>query len=173
MAILKKLEFMKLNACRFIGKSVYATPGSSEIGGLWGDCEKIFMAIDHLKEYATDEIHNAALITWDKYEEQNKLMGYTIGKFMKMDTPVPEGLDFIDLPDTFVAKGWIEGEFDDVISNAEALTKEAAKKQNEYTLTSWEFMAEVYTKEPTPEDGENYVLGYYIACKEKHHVASK
>ena len=167
MAILEKIEFAKLDSCRFIGKSVYAPPGSGELyGALWTNSEEVFEAIGKLKEYATDEIHNVALLSWDKYTEQDKLMGYTVGRFMKAGTPVPEGLDFIDLPETFIAKGWVKGEFDDMIKNAEPLTSQAVENQDKYELT-WKFMAEVYTEETIPEDGVSSVLGYYITCKEK------
>ena len=166
MATLEKIEFAKLDSCRFIGKSVYAPPFSEEIGASWANSEAVFEAIDKLKEYATDEKHNVALLTWDRYTEQDKLMGYTVGRFMKADTPVPEGLDFIDLPETFIAKGWVKGEFEDMIGSAAPLTSEAAEKQDKYELT-WKFMAEVYTEETIPEDGVSSVMGYYIACNEK------
>ena len=166
MAILEKIEFAKLDSCRFIGKSIYVPPFSEDIGALWASSETVFEAIDKLKEYATDEIHNVALLTWDKYTEQDKLMGYTVGRFMKAGTPVPEGLDFIDLSETFIAKGWVKGEFEDMIQTAEPLTSKAAEKHDNYKLT-WRFMAEVYTKETIPEDGISSVLGYYIACEEK------
>jgi len=166
MAELKKLEFAKLGPCRFVGKSVYAPPGSGEIfGAMWCDSGPVFEAIGKLSEYATNEAHNIALLTWDRYTKENPMMGYTIGKFMKAGTPVPEGLDFIDLPETFVAKGWVKGEFDDMISSAEALTAKAVEKQDKYTLT-WAFMAEVYTDETIPEEGVSSAMGYYITCKE-------
>ena len=167
MAILEKIEFAKLGPCRFIGKSVYAPPGSGELyGALWANSETVFESIDKLNEYATDEVHNVALLSWDKYTEQDKLMGYTVGRFMKADTPVPEGMDFIDLPETVIAKGWVKGEFEDMINSAEPLTSKAVEQQDKYELT-WKFMAEVYTKETIPEEGVSSVLGYYIACKEK------
>jgi len=165
MATLEKIEFGKLGPCRFIGKSVYCSPGPNELlGALWANSEAVFEAIDKLKEYASNEVHNAALLTWDRYEKE-KLMRYTVGRFMKADTPVPEGLDFIDLSDGFVAKGWIKGEFNDMIENANSLTEEAAKSHGKYALT-WTFMAEIYTNNTIPEDGVNSTMGYYISCKE-------
>ena len=170
MAILEKIEFEKIGPCRFIGKSIYARAGSEYsghlFGALWAMSGGIFEAIDGLKEYATAEMENAALLTWDKYDDQKQLMGYTVGRFMKADTPVPEGLDFIDIPDISVAKGWVKGEFDDMIQNAEGLTSEAIEQQDKYVPT-WLFMAEIYTKDTVLEAGVNSVLGYYIACKEK------
>ena len=163
MAALEKIEFAKLGPCRFVGKSVYCQPFSAEpIGALWAGSEAVFEAIDRLNEYATDEVHNAALITGNG---QDNLMRYTIGRFMKTDTPVPEGLDSVDLSETFVAKGWIKGEFNDMVQSADSLTATAAKQQDKYSLT-WTFMAEIYTDETIPEDGVSSVLGYYIACKE-------
>jgi hypothetical protein len=62
----------------------------------------VFKAIDGLKEYATEDIHDAALVTWDKYDEKNRLMGYTVGRFMKVDTPVPDNMDYIDIPEGYI-----------------------------------------------------------------------
>jgi len=84
MAVLDKIEFEKFGPYRFIGKSVYARAGANYsgyiFGALWGNSEWIFKTLDSLKDYATEEIHNVALLTGDKYEEQKKLMGYTVGR---------------------------------------------------------------------------------------------
>ena len=108
MAVLDKIEFEKFGPYRFIGKSVYARAGANYsghiFGALWGNSEWIFKTLDSLKDYTTGEIHNVALLTGDKYDEQKKLMGYTVGRFMKPDTPVPDGMDFFDIPAMFVLK---------------------------------------------------------------------
>ena len=86
MATLEKIEFAKLDSCRFIGKSVYAPPGSGELyGALWANSETVFEAIDKLHEYATDEVHNVALLSWDRYTEEtipedgvSSVLGYYI-----------------------------------------------------------------------------------------------
>jgi hypothetical protein len=170
MAILEKIEFEQFGPYRFIGKSVYARAGaeySGQIfGGLWGISSGIFGIINSLAEYASGEIHNTALLTMDKYDEEKKLLGYTIGRFMKPDTPVPDGLDYFDISPVVAAKGWLRGEFNDLIGNAERLTSEAISQQAKYT-PSWKFMAEVYTKDTVPKAGVSSVLGYYMACKEK------
>ena len=170
MAVLEKIEFEKFGPFRFIGKSVYARAGANYsgqiFGGLWSNSAWIFEALDNLSDYATDEIHNVALITGDKYDEQKKLLGYTVGRFMKPDTPVPDGMDFFDIPVMFVAKGWLSGKFDDMITSAEGLTADAINQQEKYVGT-WEVTAEVYTKDTVPDDNVSSVLGYYIGCKEK------
>jgi len=165
MAILEKFEFAKLDACRFVGKRVYAPPGSGVIfGKLWGESGEVFETIKALDNFSTDETNDIALLTFDTYE-QDKLMGYTVGRFMKADCPVPDGLDFIDISSTVVAKGWVRGEFNDMINTAESLISESIKKEPKYTIT-WAFAAEVYSCETNPNDGVESVMGYYIACKE-------
>ncbi len=169
MATLEKLDFTPFGPYRFIGKSVYARAGaaySGEIfGGVWAQYGRtVFEALDRLDGYATAETGSAALLTGDKYDEEKKLLGYTIGRFMKADTPVPEGLDFFDIPELYVAKGLVSGEFDDMIASAEKLTMDAIAQQTAYTAT-WAVAAEIYTKDTIPEPGVCSVLGYYIGCK--------
>jgi len=114
MATLDKFEVVKFGPYRFIGKSVYARSWgmcasfdqTNILGGLCRNCKCIFDALEDLSEYATDEIHKAAMLTWDKYDEKNQLLGHTVGRFMKTDTPVPDWLDYIDIPEVYVAKAW-------------------------------------------------------------------
>ncbi|MCL2547469.1 MAG: MerR family transcriptional regulator [Oscillospiraceae bacterium] len=155
---LEKLEIVKRNPCRFIGKSVYARAGKSGhiFSETWGMGEWIFSTLDGLNEYATDDNHNAALMVWDKYDEKNELLGYTVGRFMKTNTPVPADMDYIDLPETYIAKGWVRG------NNAKDVVENEVKQQGEYEPQSWIWSAEV---DPTPyEDG---LCGFYIACRKK------
>ena len=103
MAILEKLEFEQFGPYRFIGKSVYARIGSESsgeiFGNLWNMKKCIFEKIDRLADFATAEVNDVALLTGDKYDDEKQLLGYTIGRFMKPDTPVPDKLDFFDIPD--------------------------------------------------------------------------
>lgn len=136
MAILEKLEFEQFGPYRFIGKSVYARIGSESsgeiFGNLWNMKKCIFEKIDRLADFATAEVNDVALLTGDKYDDEKQLLGYTIGRFMKPDTPVPDKLDFFDIPDMYVAKGWISGKFDDIIMNADRLISEALEQQNKH-----------------------------------------
>jgi len=116
MAKLEKFEIVKFGPYRFMGKSVYARCGQSPyiFGGLWGNDEWIFKKLNGMKEYATEENDDVGFLTYDKYDEQKKLLGYTVGKFMKPDTPLPAELagtehemDYFDIPAMYVAKGFV------------------------------------------------------------------
>ena len=169
MAILEKLEFEQFGPYRFIGKSVYARIGSESsgeiFGNLWNMKKCIFEKIDRLADFATAEVNDVALLTGDKYDDEKQLLGYTIGRFMKPDNPVPDKLDFFDIPDMYVAKGWISGKFDDIIMNADRLISEALEQQNKH-IERYSFCAEVYTKDTFPENNSIPVLEYYIGYKE-------
>ena len=167
MATLEKIEFEEFGPYRFIGRSVYARPWSGDIfGGLWCNSGHVFEALEKLSEYATIE-DNVALLTWDKYSEQKPMMGYTIGRFMKPDTPVPQGLDYFDIPKIVVAKSYLKGEFMDMIANQCTLTHNAIKEQTKHSLADSKdyFEAEVYTKDTVCEDGVVSSMKYYVSCK--------
>jgi hypothetical protein len=173
MATLEKIEFEKFGPYRFIGKSVYARSGAGNsgyiFGGLWCNFDWVGKELDKLNEFTTNETDLIALLTWDLYEEQKQLLGYTVGKFMKAGSPVPNGLDYFDIPEMVVAKALVKGEFNDMIANLCPLTSEGIKKQDKY-VENWEgfhFSAEVYLKETVPEDGAVSVMGHYRVCKEK------
>ena len=182
--ILDKFEIVKLEPCRFIGKSAYAREhgkGSNELFKYFRENNKwVFDELDALKEYAADETYNMALKTWDFYmiEEHdhtahgltfmpNAMVGYHIGRFMKFDCPVPEGMDSIEIPETHIAKGWAQSEPHDSIFYLpklgevyEAMQQRAA--QQGYELTSWILMADVF---PEPyENGISY-FGQYSSCR--------
>ena len=166
---LVSLEIVPFGPYRFIGKSVYYAQAGGPVvpyGWLWENSKWIFEALDGLKEYATGETHNIALMTWDKYDEKKKLMGYTVGRFMRADTPVPAGLDFFDIPAMTVAKGWVRGTFGDMLDNASQLTKDAIAQQGKYVGTSWEWVTETYTKETVTDDNVVSTMGCYMGCKE-------
>ena len=174
---LDKFEITQFGPYRFIGKSVYARAGgfcvttkqSDIFGGLWKNSAWIFEALDNLKEYATDEVHNAALLTWEKFDEKSKLLGYTVGRFMKADTPVPEGMDYFDIPATFVGKGWVKAEPTDNTSflKTDELTEKAITQQN-YNATSWKWSAEVYpAKKSAPDENGGLRYGTYINCEKQ------
>lgn len=167
MAELVKFEITEFGPFLFIGKTVYAAPFSGEIfGELWNNSKEIFDALDCLAEYQTEETSNIGYMNWSA--EKNQL-GYTVGRFMRPDTPVPEGFDSIDIPKQFVARSLVSGEFDDMVLKAPELTEAAIKGQDEYEI-AWDesFVgAEVYLKENIPVAGVNSVLAYYIPCKKR------
>lgn len=167
MAELEKFEIAEFGPFSFIGKTVYAPPGSGEVfGNLWANSEEIFNALNSLAEYATEECSDVAYIHWSG---EKQLLGYTVGRFMKAGTPVPEGFDSVDIPEQFVAKSLVSGEFDDMVMQAPGITEAAIKGQNEYEI-AWNdafIGAEVYPEENIPESGVNSVFAYYIPCKKR------
>ena len=111
-------QIVKVGPCRFIGKSIYARAFgySHEIfSNFWETktCKWVFEELDKLPEYAGDHKHDAAFMTWESYNGgeregnggtthgPNQFMGYTVGRFMKAGTPVPENMDYIDIPENY------------------------------------------------------------------------
>jgi hypothetical protein len=169
MAVLEKFEVVKCGPYRFIGKAVYVRNdwgrAESHTGGIvqsvWKAKEWVFGTLDKMTEFTTDEPYGGGLYIWDKYEEKNKLIGYMIGKFMKTDTPVPDGMDYFDIPEGYIAKGWggyVEGE-----------VKEELKKSELYKDASWFWGGEVFNDFESLGNGENVdgTAGYFIACNLK------
>lgn len=173
MAKLEKFEIVKSGPYRFIGKSVYVrndweNPRSATgeiVQGVWRAKEWVFQTLDAMTEYITDMPYGGGLYIWDKYEERSKLTGYIIGKFMKAGTPVPDGLDYFDIPEGYIAKGWggyVEGEVKAMLRNAE-----------EYADASWLWGGEVFNDYTSLGNGVNVdgLSGYFIACKLKERKA--
>ena len=74
--IFNKFDIARHESYRFIGKSIYI--GNKDSFGcfdslrdyLWEHSNGIFTAIESLKEHATAEIHNAALVSWDRCDSK-------------------------------------------------------------------------------------------------------
>ena len=169
---------------RFIGKSIYTRAWQDTSIAIerasWHLCDWVFEALDNLKEYATDQKHNHALFSWDKFCDKSQLMGYTIGRFMKPDTPVPEGMDYIDIEGTTVACGWASGDFEDVnrLDQVYNIFYEKsgpptfdALKQAGYDEKCFPWTAQVfpvgYPKNPKPCDDGKYYVGNFVPCVKK------
>jgi len=84
-------------------------------------------------------------------------LGFTTGRFMKADFPVPKGFDYFDIAEGYIAKGlfdhWEDG-------SHEAKVREGIEKQSEYNECSWRF-----TGEFDYGDYKNY--GFFISCYKK------
>ena len=183
-------EIVKAGPYRFIGKAIYAR-GFGKSGEIFGNfwnteqCRKVFEELDNMPEYASDEKHNAALLTWELYhgEERkgnddmvhgpNCFIGYTVGRFMKSGAPVPENMDYIDIPETYIAQSWYKIPKADITRgeyekeewgewNAEGNLIKSLEQQGMYESMHWKFMAEVY---PDRDENDGVSFGYYIACK--------
>lgn len=163
---MEKFEIVKYGPYRFIGKAVYVrndwgNPHSATgeiLQGVWKAKRWIFETLDKMTDYATGEPYGAGIYMWDKYEEKNKLTGYIVGKFMKADAPVPDGMDYFDMPEGYVAKGWggyVEGEMKDML-----------RKSEEYADASWFWGGEVFTDFASLGNGTDVdgTAGYFISC---------
>jgi len=180
MSKLKRLEVVKFGPFRFIGKSVYASNarGKDELCDYMLKQNWVFEELDKLHEYTTDETHNIGLLHWEAYgyHEDNpkvdnlfygptELFGYTVGRFFKPDTPVPEDMNYIDISEMYVAKAWLKANPGDTHGDIDfGLVKDTVNKTTEYNHNFSLFTAEIYCVHD--EDGE-LVNGYYIACQPK------
>ena len=174
MTKLDSIEIVPFGPYRFIGRSVYASPFHREAGGIyramWENSDWIFEELDKLQEYASDDTRHHAFQTWEKYDEKTKLMGYTVGRFMKPGTPVPEGMDYFDVEATAVAKGFIKSKNWEDGFHSDKLTRVALDQQN-YNQTSWKWYTEAYPagypKKHVPDENGDFLFGTYISCEKK------
>jgi len=74
---------------------------------------------------------------------------------MKANTPVPDDMDYFDIPEGYIAKGW-GGYFEDEI-------KAKLNESDEYSNASWLWSAEAFRDFETLGNGK-YAEGYFICC---------
>ncbi|MCL1786672.1 MAG: MerR family transcriptional regulator [Defluviitaleaceae bacterium] len=158
---MESFEIIKHEAYKFIGKSVYFRAGTP-CGDAWfhdflfEHSDWMWAKLDEMNAYASDITTKAALLTWDKYCEKTELLGFTYGKFMKADAPVPAGMDYFDIAEGYMGVGvfdnWDEGDH-------EYMVNEAIEKTGEYTPASWRFMGELLYGEGK--------YGYFVSCERK------
>jgi len=151
---------------KFIGKSVYVRIGATSneiINAVW-KLDWIFENLDGMDEYATEDIHDAAFVTYEKFDDKNELMGYTVGRFMKADTPVPDGMDYYDVTEGYIAKAFICGGNDEI---AMRMLKEKIEQQ--YVEKSWIWSADIFPNRlaESKKDISERVIGCYILCEKK------
>lgn len=174
---MEKFEIVKCEPFRFIGVSTYLrNKGSHGMHNniwsyLWSKSDEVFNTLDKMNEYKTDEIHDCVLYHWEKYCDKTELYGYTIGRLMKADTPVPPDMDYIDISCDYIAKVFkkrkhdyderIKGE--DMLIKLEGLIDVELKRHWEKEnvkggLGGLFLTAEVYPK--SDENGDTYVGCY-------------
>jgi len=172
MSSFEKFEVVKSEPYRFVGKAVYlGNKGRSSdyFDGIWKQSDWVFRELDEMKKYATDEVHNAVIFTWEKYDDKNELFGYYVGRFMKADAPVSHDMDYFDIPEGYIGKAWRSGKLGDKFGNmlvyGEGECKNEIGRTGLYNEKGWVWMAEIYTKQD--ENGESFV-GVYIPCDLKN-----
>jgi len=163
----ENFEIVKFGPYRFIGKSVYAGNKGwwpvEILDARWTKKDQIFKIIDDIKEYASDDVTNAALATWDKYDDKDQLVRYTVGRFMKAGAPVPDEMDYYDIPELHIAKGWVKELPDGKVHmhNSNDFIGDEVDRTGEYKSASWMFWAEL---EPVKDENGVTVFGCYLAC---------
>ena len=167
---------------RFIGKSVYCRAWQDNTiaiqRGTWKYCDWVFETLDNMKEYASDVVYNCSLWTFEKFDNEKQLMGYTIGRFMKANTPVPEGMDYFEIEATAVAKGLTEGKIED-FNSFDRINKgfpsgkptfDAIEERTNYEEASSKWSATVcpvgFLKNPLPDINGKYYAGPFVPVKQ-------
>ena len=166
----EKFEVVKFGPYRFVGKSVYlGNKRGTEVffDFMWKQSDWVFKELDKMKEYASDETHNAALIPWDKhYDDKSELFGYYIGRFMKAGAPMTKeaDLDYFDISEGYVAKAWRKekaGKRYGIYAYNDNGIHDAMKRAG-FNQQGWNWSAEIILK--TDSKDENLV-GAYIPCE--------
>ena len=169
---------------RFIGKTIYTRAWQETSIAIerasWHLCDWVFITLDNMAEYTSDQKYNYALFTWERHDDKNQLMGYTIGRFMKPDTPVPDGMEYYDIDATSVAQGWASGNIEDIkrldqvhndlYSKTGGPTFDALAQAG-YDEKCGQWSAQVfpvgYPKNPQPCDDGKYYVGNFVPCVKK------
>jgi len=161
----KRFEIRKHSAYRFIGCSVYCRfnwghphhPIIDIISSAWKAKEWVYSTLDAMTEYQTDMPYGSGLYIMDRYEDTpgREMQGYIIGKFMKADTPVPDGMDWIEVPAGHFALGW----------NCEENYVYEATREAGYTPMTWFIHGEIYPKKiETEYPNHTDYGGYLVEC---------
>jgi AraC family transcriptional regulator len=163
VAVLGKMEFMKLPAARMIGKKVMNGGGENPVPELWQKCfgEDAFKALEAnrpLVEY---------YVGW--MGEYNKATGkftYIAGRLMPAGTEVPQGFDYRDLPPCLVGNGYINGDFANsgVFRHSHHLTIGGMLENGYEPDYSYGWSAEAYAKDLAFE-AEEGTINYFCPCK--------
>ncbi len=163
MAILEKVDFIKLPASRMIGIEVTNGGKENPVPALW---EWIFRenTLSNLDE-------NHALldlfIGWmGEYDPENGTFAYLAGYLMSAGTKVPEGFSCRDIPACTIGLGTINGSFDngEVFEHTHEMTAEGILKAGYEPDYSFGWSAEAYPKDLSFEATEG-TIHYICPCK--------
>lgn len=163
----ESIEYLDLPPLRFIGKDVIASgPDAGDAyGRMWGQSASFMPILEGMQDYASSIADPCALMHHDN-QEADKQMHYLVGRFMKAGTPVPDGLDYYDLPASSVCRIFYRGEFDDAISQAYEKTRDTILlEKHTVPYPVGYFHAEIYPADNIPENGVVSRFGYLMSCK--------
>jgi len=173
---IKKFEIRQHPAYRFIGCSIYCRfnwghphhPTIDMLSSVWKAKNWVFATLDAMSEYQTDMPYAAGLYIMDRYEDTpgRESQGYIIGKFMKADTPVPSGMDWIEVPAGYTALGW----------NCDEGWVYDATREAGYDPATWYWHGEIYQSElkteyPNYDEYGGYMVHCYPMSEEKRKIA--
>lgn len=170
MADLVRIEYGKQSARKLVG--VRRRVSFSEAGAFWkdyftsGTSEKI----DSLNENVCTDIDDyVALGYMYNFDETGNIFDYIIGKYVSLDTPVPESLISMEIPEGMISKSRIQGEFNDILNNAYFLITEGIKKNGYAVDYSNFYWCDVYTYErycePINRGEKVLILDYFMPVK--------
>jgi len=128
-----------------------------------------------MKEYTSDQPNNAAIQHWERFSGEtmthwpgqllfggSELLGYTIGRFMKADTPVPADMDYIDIAEMPIAQGWKKVEpCDDIGMPDEGTMFTAIENTEDFKAASYLFAADIF---PFTDKNGELIRGTFMAC---------
>jgi len=163
VAVLGKIEFIKLPAVRMIGKKVINGGGENPVPGLWQKCFEE-NTLDVL-EYNMPVVEY--YIGWmGEYDNETGKFTYIAGMLMPAGTPVPDGFDYRDLPPCLVGNGYINGDFanGDVFRHSHELTVGGIVENGYAPDYSYGWSAEAYAKDLSFE-AEEGTINYFCPCK--------
>ncbi len=154
-------------ACRAVGKSVRlsmeeAAQATSPIRALWCQCfeEGAFNSIMSAGKAVMPECVG---LEFD-YDFNTQRFTYMVCMFLEADTPVPEGLEYRDLPASRIAVSYVTGEEHDVYPNAYDIASKAIAQNGH--RANWTFWAEVYNYErfmkPQETGSKIITLDFYV-----------
>ena len=160
-------EVVQSEAMRFVGKSFYGRASQSdEFCHVAQNLEWVFTALDEMEAYATTEIHDAALVSWERFDDTEQLMRYTSGRFMKANTPVPPHMDFIEIPAGHMGKLFIRGGHENIALD---MFRDLVSKQGLYDV-SYVMEGEIFPNRKTDKgkDNSKRTFGAYLLCDPKN-----
>lgn len=162
----ESIDYLVLPPLRFIGKDVIASgPDAGDAyGNMWGQSGTFMPVLDAMQDDAS-VITNPCALMHHNNQEADQQMHYMVGRFMKEGTPVPDGLDYYDLPASTVCRIFYRGEFNDAICQAYEKTRDTILQQKHgIPYPVGYFHAEIYPADNIPEGGVVSRFGYLMSC---------